>query len=126
MFFLCFSDPSFSFSATFTVNKYTLNLTWRDLGRPPWLALVVAPPLLSSVTHNVHGLIDRGSVLITHPLDVRRLLGRPVDAGAADEQELPHAGRLGPVHHRPADGHRGGVSVCHVRVVNSAAEEQRV
>ena len=46
MFFLCFSDPSFSFSATFTVNKYTLNLTWRDLGRPPWLALVVAPPLL--------------------------------------------------------------------------------
>ena len=45
MFFLCFSDPSFSFSATFTVNKYTLNLTWRDLGRPPWLALVVAPPL---------------------------------------------------------------------------------
>ena len=46
MFFLCFSDPSFSFSATFTVNKYTLNLTWRDLGRPPWLALVVAPPLV--------------------------------------------------------------------------------
>ena len=45
MFFLCFSDPYFSFSATFTVNKYTLNLTWRELGRPPWLALVVAPPL---------------------------------------------------------------------------------
>ena len=50
MFFLCFSDPSFSFSATFTVNKYTLNLTWRDLGRPPWLALVVAPPLPPEAT----------------------------------------------------------------------------
>ena len=49
MFFLCFSDPSFSFSTTFTVNKYTLNLTWRDLGRPPWLALLVAPPLARSL-----------------------------------------------------------------------------
>lgn len=37
-----------------------------------------------------------------YPLHVRRLLRRLVDARAADEQELPHAGRLGPVRHRPA------------------------
>jgi hypothetical protein len=72
------------------------------------------PPLLSVVTKYPWTLLAVIEARY-YPLDVRRLLGRLVDAGAADEQELPHAGRLRPVHHRPAHaqpniaGHHGSV-----------------
>jgi len=92
MFFLCFSDPSFSFSATFTVNKYTLNLTWRDLGRPPWLALVVARHLIDvgenggrltcwgrlEGSRDAHGE-DAGALALLHPAD----RGPPSSSSAA-------------------------------------------
>jgi hypothetical protein len=66
---------------------------------------------------------------------VRRLVGRLVDAGAADEQELPHAGRLRPVRHRPArtrrrsstghHGHDRRVTHCHVMSASRATQQQR-
>jgi hypothetical protein len=47
-------------------------------------------------------LFFASGVIEHYPFDVRRLVGGLVDAGAADEQELPHASGLRPVRHRPA------------------------
>ena len=81
---------------------YFSTATWPALSFTA--SCVLRAPLFGSqsVSQSCHAEAERVAMAMHYPLDVRRLLRRLVDAGAADEQELPHAGRLRPVRHRPA------------------------
>jgi hypothetical protein len=97
MYFSTLTCPAFSFTASCIACRHRRRRRRADMAGVSQPVSQLIKPIIRRSTDSAFCAVIS---FFSYPLDVRRLVAGRVDAGAADE--LPHAGRLRPVHHRPA------------------------